>query len=833
MKAASSWRGAAFLLLAVPAALRALVAVAPNPFFAVDPRTLAIPLEGLGPAGSVVLDAMSLLGCIAALTAELIDRRPLDLRLLLLLLIPVPVLTWHGWDDAEQARVASQWLGAMATAVGAAHLSREARWRIVLLGAVVSLTIPLAVKGLYQVLIEHADTMRTFEENRAAVLESQGWEEGSSQAEIYLRRLSQREATGWFALSNVYGSVLAALGTFWVGASLAAARSKMQSGWVGVIILIAAAALAGLTASFSKGAAAAALAGLALAALCLLPRRWKQHLRPLTAWLSVVLLASALLVTALRGSLFPESLQGVDGYSLLFRWHYWVGAGRMFIEHPFAGVGPAGFQSAYLVHRPPLSPEEVASPHSVFLDWLAGGGVSMAAWIVLTLILLRRAAPSGTRLAAVPPSTGEGSGQPTAADEASTDPAAWRSGTPRFGWMCGAGAALLAGGAAWWLNRRALLLDYHALLMPLSLAAMAATFPLVEHLVRHASLGMIRWAVWAALTAALLHGQVEMTLTQPGSSALLMLLLGTASARFEEPHARDWSAARGTSWFGAGALIVTALAQVTFAVAPIVRTQHHLRAAHDDLAQVGEVRHLLDRARRSTDLADRLDRMREAESRLSSLGLSVNLEGTWREIQAAVQLNDGPRVQRLVGLGGAALDEALRRLEADRVAAALLRLEKARLGRPLDRIAWRKSSELWMHIAHLHAQADDAPMRDEAARTACALAEELAALRPRSSFAVAAAARRWIERWRLAAEVDALEAAIRWQGRLVSLDPNGLEAHRTLAELLDEAGRGAEAAAAYERTLEISTNMRLDPLKQLGDSQRRAIEERLAALKRG
>lgn len=833
MSASSWWRGAAFVLLAVPAALRALVAVAPNPFFAVDPRTLAVPLEGLGPAGSVVLDALSLLGCIAALAAELIDRRTLDLRLLVLLLIPLPVLAWHGWNEAEQSRVASQWLGAMASAAGAAHLAREARWRIVLLGAAASLTIPLAVKGLYQVVIEHGETMRAFEENRAAVLESQGWAEGSSQAEIYYRRLSQREATGWFALSNVYGSVLAALGTFWVGASLAAARSKMQSGWVGVTILMAAAALAGLTASFSKGAAAAAIIGLALAALCLLPRRWKQHLRPVTAGVSVTLLALALLVTALRGSLFPESLQGLDGYSLLFRWHYWIGAWRMFIEQPFTGVGPAGFQSAYLLHRPPLSPEEVTSPHSVFLDWLAGGGVGMAAWIVLTLCLLRRAAPSSAWRDTDAPSDAEGSARRADYGEAGSATDARRNMTPQFVWLCGAAIATLAGVAAWWLNRRALLIDYHVLLMPLSIAGVAATVPLVEHLVRHASLGMIRWAVWAALSAALLHSQVEMTLTQPGSAALLMLLLGTAGARAGTPAARERRTVRSIAWVAGGAVILTAVAQVIFAAAPIVRTQKHLRAAHAGLAQVGEVRHLLDRAGRTSDLAERLDRMREAESRLDALGLSVRLEGTWREIQAAVQLNDGPRVRRLVALGGATLDEALRRLEADRVADALDHLEKARLTRPLDRVAWRKSSELWMHLAHLHAQADDVLMRDEAARSACALAEELAYLRPHSSFAVASAATRWVERWRLTADGGALETAIRWQTRLTALDPNGLDARRTLAELLDESGRTAEAIAAYERTLEINTSMRLDPLKQLSDPQRRAIEERLAVLKRG
>lgn len=829
MKAAATLRHAAFLLLATQAALRALVAITGNPFFAVDPRLLAIPLEGLGPAGSVALDAMALLGCAAALAAERLDRRAFDLRVIALFLAPVPILAWHAWDDAEQMRAGSQWLAAMATAVGSLHLAREVRWRLMLLGAVAALTIPLAVKGLYQVTIEYGETLRSFQENREALLAAQGWEDGSSQAEIYIRRLTQREATGWFALSNVYGSILAMLATFWVGVSLAAAKSRLQSGWLGVAIIFAAAALAGLTASFSKGAGAAAVVGLVLAAMCILPRRWKQRVRPLTATVTLALLALALIVTALRGSLFPESLQGADGYSLLFRWHYWLGAARMFAAQPLAGIGPAGFQNAYLVHRPTLSPEEVTSAHSVFIDWLAGGGLLMIAWIALALILLRRSAPAGARRDGVETAPAEGNAL-HGAGKAGGPP---RTPESRLAWRCGVLLALLAGGAAWALNRHAMFIDYHVLLMPLTLAAMAATIPLVEHLVRHLSLGMVRWAVWAALTAVFLHGQVEMTLAQPGSAAIVMLLLGAAAARIETPAAEARATGLRSGAIAAAGMIVLAVLHLTLVVAPIFGTQRQLRRAHEALAAGGEVRAILDRARRTTTLDERLGLFREAESALLRRGAGVNLDGTWKEIQSAVQLSDRDRIQRLVGLAAEALNAAHERLDVEAITTALAELEGARPRRPLDRLAWRKTSELWMLLAHLHAARNDAAMRDEAAETACRLAEELAARRPDSSFAVAAAARRWMERRRLAGDADALDRAIHWQQRLVALDPHGLDAHRTLADLLDEAGRAAEAIAAYERTLEINSNMRLDPLKQLSDSQVRAIEQRLAALRGG
>lgn len=825
MRAAEGLRGAAFVLLATQAVLRALVSIAGNPFFAVDPRVLAIPLEGLGPAGSLVLDAMALLGCAAALGAECLDRRRVDLRAVVLFLIPLPILAWHGWNDAEQMRLGSQWLGAVATAVGSLHLAREVRWRIVLLGAAVALTIPLAIKGLYQVGIEHGETVKSFEENRAALLASQGWEEGSSQADIYIRRLTQREATGWFALSNVYGSVLAMLATFWVGAALAVARSRLPSGWLGIAIIFAAAALAGLTASFSKGAGAAAVIGLILAAMCLMPRRWKQRVRPMTAWITVSLLAAALVVTALRGSLFPESLQGADGFSLLFRWHYWVGAARMLAEQPLTGVGPAGFQNAYLLHRPPLSPEEVTSAHSVFIDWLAGGGVVMVAWVVLALLLLWRTAPSSARREAVP--------RADALEKAGDEGAAERASASRLAWRCGVLLALLAGGGAWVLNQQAMFIDYHLLLMPLTLAAMAATVPLVEHLVRHLSLGMVRWAVWAALTAVFLHSQVEMTLAQPGSTAIVMLLLGAAAARVEAPRAQESNRTRRGGLVASSAVSLLAVLHIALAAAPVIGTQQQLRRAHDALAQVGQVRQSLDQARRTTDPDERLDLFRAIESTFRRQGQHLNLDATWSEIQSAVRLNDATRVQRLVALAGEALDEALRRLDVDAAAQALIDLDPARRRRPLDRLAWRKASELWMLLAHLHAARDDVAMRDEAAETACRLAEDQADRRPQSSFAVAAAARRSMERFHLAADPQSLDEVIKWQMRLAALDPNGLDAHRALADLFDQAGRAAEAIAAYKRTLEINANMRLDPLKQLSDSQVRAIERRLEALRGG
>jgi len=52
------------------------------------------------------------------------------------------------------------------------------------------------------------------------------------------------------------------------------------------------------------------------------------------------------------------------------------------------GVGPDGFQNAYLTARPAISPEEVDSPHSVLFDWWATLGFGGIAWAALLIAIL-------------------------------------------------------------------------------------------------------------------------------------------------------------------------------------------------------------------------------------------------------------------------------------------------------------------------------------------------------------------------------------------------------------------------------------------------------------
>ena len=76
------------------------------------------------------------------------------------------------------------------------------------------------------------------------------------------------------------------------------------------------------------------------------------------------------------------------------------------------------------------------------------------------------------------------------------------------------------------------------------------------------------------------------------------------------------------------------------------------------------------------------------------------------------------------------------------------------------------------------------------------------------------------------------QEAIALAGELTQRDPNGLSAWRRRGDALWAAGERAEAARAYQRALECDANFELDVLKQLSDSQRATLRQRIAETQR-
>jgi hypothetical protein len=487
--------------IAVIAIARTVIFFAAQLAFDVDPAFDPMPLGGLGPAGSLTLDVALILVSAAALAGETLSGRGLDRRLLVAALLPVPIVLWHGLGDAGDRWLGMTWVAAMIAGVATAHLARDRVLRGVLVIALVAGLGPLLVRGAANVTYEYDENIALFEANRASIFAEKGWEEGSPYALIFERRVRHRQPQAWFITTNILAALLAFGVVTGTGLAVAATRGRLAGGWAGAAAIVGAAAAVGVWMSGSKGAVAITAGGLALLLVALAPRAAE----PLRRWgpaVAVGCVVAALLGVAVRGAILPESFAG--DRSLLFRWHYAVSSMSIIGDAPFTGVGPDGYQAEYIRHRVARNPEEVASAHSMFWDWLATLGVAGGAWIALVLMLVARA---GRRLT-------------TEDDEPVVVP--WRDA------LGVVGAVVVLG------LLPALVVELHTLhargivVRLLGVAAFGALAWVTRTVLAGGAARVWTAALAAAAIALVVHGQIEMTFTQPGAVVWLMVVLGTA-----------------------------------------------------------------------------------------------------------------------------------------------------------------------------------------------------------------------------------------------------------------------------------------------------------------
>ena len=370
------------------AVLRATLAVLPIAIFDVDPARDPTPAIGIGPAASLTLDALLLCASGIALWAEVRAQRGLSKVVVVLAVAPACAVLWWAFQDSADAFRGMTWLAAACAFVALAHLVRDRSMRVVAVSVLVAVSAPLAVRGLEQAFIEHPNTVRQFEATRTQLFAERGWELDSSAARTYERRLRQREATGWFGLSNPYSSVL--------GASFVVLALAAWCGWrkrdltgepgesvaPGVALTVTVGALLAislLTLNFGKGALIATLMGCAIVAWSIVSKR---VLHPRVIVLAAALAFLAIIVRGTLGESFGE-------LSLYFRSLYLEGSIRAFLESPRVGVGPDGLQSAFMRVKPSTCPEDVQSAHSVFIDWLVLLGPLGVAWAAMIALSLR------------------------------------------------------------------------------------------------------------------------------------------------------------------------------------------------------------------------------------------------------------------------------------------------------------------------------------------------------------------------------------------------------------------------------------------------------------
>ena len=484
---------------------RTVVAWTPLVHFDLDPsaisREAVVPFAGLGPAGSLALDAMTCLVAagllvVLARSSTVAWQGCLAITAGVMAALDVGLVLRGDFENLWRGSAwASAFMGAGALAACAAH-PQAARLQRIALAVFLSVAALWLARGAWQLVVEHPATVAQYQTSKQEFLAAQGWTAESAQAQTYERRLMQREATGWFGLGNIMAGLVGAVGVACAVLAVQARRTLALPS-AAVLALCAVASAAILVVNGSKGA-------LAACALGLMAAWWSQR----SSWHARVAVLAALIIPVAavlaRGAL-GESL---GERSLFFRSQYWVGAWQVMVDAWPWGCGPDGFQAAYTLHRPALAVEEVTSAHSAPVDWPATMGLAgvlmTAAWVVMLW--------------------GCGTDRATDAQHERATPAAMaHDAGAREAWMVSLLGLSVVGVIATIADPVGRVLPSIGILLAAVLArAMLGGLASLDA----RALRMVTTALAVVLAA---HAMIEMTLWQPGSASWVLGVIGAVA----------------------------------------------------------------------------------------------------------------------------------------------------------------------------------------------------------------------------------------------------------------------------------------------------------------
>ncbi|MGB2986492.1 MAG: O-antigen ligase family protein [Phycisphaerae bacterium] len=302
------------------------------------------------------------------------------------------------------------WLCLPVLAIALVQLMYQPWHRRLLLAAVLASACVQAAQCVEQHFVGFDETWEHYQSIKDEFWASQGVDLDSAKVEMFERRIQAREATGFLPHSNITGSYLVLCGMAAIAIVIATWRRCLLTDWkvsptgckdgseprleartearainrlVKTGSMLAAALI--LTAAIltkSVGALTAGVAGIALWLVSHLFRPWINARRTKLVVIGWVCAAAGLLAVVGHG-LRHDSL---PGWSLTFRWHYWRASAELIADHAGTGVGRENFGRHYLRYKPIESPEEVANPHSLFVqaaaDWGLLGFVGIMAMMV-------------------------------------------------------------------------------------------------------------------------------------------------------------------------------------------------------------------------------------------------------------------------------------------------------------------------------------------------------------------------------------------------------------------------------------------------------------------
>ena len=685
-----------------------------------------------------------------------------------LALLGMGYAAYHVMRGGPHVQPGAQWMTACAGALALFHLAQNDAVRRWLMASLIAMLVPLSLKAAWFVFGEHAETVKMFMADKERFLAQHGWTPDSPNAQIFIRRMLDPEAAGAYGLSNVFGSIVAALtamaGAIALGLALRAKRTPSSSRWAaaGCMMIAMAAGVYTTYLSRSKGAFAAMVMAFGIVAVWAAVRGKVVLAKPQAGarrWGVIVGLTGLLLIAGAtgaivaRGYLSPPTATGGER-SLFFRYQYFVGALRYAQTTPpevvARGVGPAGFQAVYQRVKDPLNPEEVMSTHDTVIDYAVMLGVGGLAWSVLLLGWAWLAGRGvGAAMTVADPQL-EDSSKPSAAGR---------------GELLGAG---LLTGAIFFTQYRVqidMIMPSNAMVWLVCMVAyLICTTLLASKTGWLAKLG-VPWVALSAFVGAmvvLVHGQIEMTFFNTGGSVLAWLIVAVAagvgvSARREAGNETWNDEPRSGRAAVAVVLVIGFGATAAFAAFPMRKTiavQAHLAAASADLRggnHPGAIEHL--RAATTIDPAD------------------ADIWRSWSTVRWE-------------------LSEVLRRQGQTQQANALIKESIA----SIDAVVSKSG-----------------PLPDEG-KLVRGLADMLEMVETDEP------------------QAQRLERAAVYRERISVINPYAIEERLRYAKLLDKAGRQAEAIKVYKQALKLNEDTYLDPAKQLGERERAAVEARVREL---
>lgn len=257
----------------------------------------------------------------------------------------------------------------------------------------------LAVKGIWQVFVEVPDRIADFEMYQAERLRQVGAAPDSPKAALFEARLRGRTPFGYFALANLFASMLIVL--FLAGAGLAAGKfaaalrlrkldkTPRQKGEIhlptlAAVLTAGAAALVAAVLLLTRsrgGIVSAAVAFCGAAAALIFRRRLAAH------WRRAMIGAALVLVLGVAGTVaFGVARDRLPTRTMTFRWYYWTASAEIVRDHPLWGVGPGNFSTAYLQYRRAEGEESVKAPHNVVMHSLSQFGLPGGACYLLVVL---------------------------------------------------------------------------------------------------------------------------------------------------------------------------------------------------------------------------------------------------------------------------------------------------------------------------------------------------------------------------------------------------------------------------------------------------------------